>query len=101
MIRSTVQFLYILRLVPRLLEESAWTEDDKLVIERHFEHLKGLLAEERLILAGRTLVKNPLGLVILEVADEDEAFALMQSDPAVVEGIMTAELHPYSVALLR
>ena len=41
------------------------------------------------------------GIVILEVNSEEEAIALMEDDPAVKEGIMTATIFPYRVALLR
>jgi uncharacterized protein YciI len=39
--------------------------------------------------------------VILEVETEDEALAIMNNDPAVAAGVMTAELFPYRVALIR
>ena len=41
------------------------------------------------------------GLVIFEATDEPAARAFMESDPAVTGKIMTAQLHPYSVALQR
>lgn len=56
------------------------------------------------MIGGFALAKSntdPTGIVILEVESEEEARALMQSDPAVADGIMTAELFPYSVALIR
>jgi len=39
--------------------------------------------------------------VILEVDSQDEARALMESDLSVTDGIMTAELYPYQVALMK
>ena len=36
-----------------------------------------------------------------EAADEPAARSVMESDPAVVAGVMTAELHPYAIALQR
>lgn len=97
------QYVYVLKLVPRLLDEANWTEADERVVGEHFERLKALLAEGRLILAGRTLNTDAsqFGLVVLEVESEDEARALMTSDPTVRDGLMTAELFPYRVALLR
>ncbi|NLL89375.1 MAG: hypothetical protein GX228_10760 [Firmicutes bacterium] len=41
------------------------------------------------------------GVVIFEADSEEEARFLMETDPAVEEGIMTAELFPYRVALWR
>lgn len=97
------QFLYRLRLIPRLLDEDNWTDKENQIVEEHFERLKGLLTDGRLVLAGRTLNMDPtgFGIVILEVESEEEARELMDGDPAVREGIMTAELFPYRVALIR
>ena len=98
-----MQFLYVLKLIPRLLDEAAWTEKENAIIGRHFNYLQGLLAEGRLILAGRTLNMDDttMGLVIFEADSEDEAHRLMNDDPAVREGIMTATVFPYRVALSR
>jgi uncharacterized protein YciI len=41
------------------------------------------------------------GLVIFEAASEEAAQAFMRADPAVAAGVMTASLHPYSIALQR
>ncbi len=96
------QFIYILRLIPRLIDDSSWTENDEKIIEKHFKILKDLKDDGRLILAGRTLNKDEdnFGIVILSVNKEEEARMLMEKDPAVAEGIMTAKLYPYSVALI-
>ncbi|HET7204034.1 MAG TPA: YciI family protein [Steroidobacteraceae bacterium] len=98
-----MQFLYVLRLVPRLHDDAAWTDEDTAAVSRHFEHLKQATAAGKVILAGRTREPGDrtFGLVIFEAADEDEAQRFMGSDPAVVAGVMTATLHPYAVALQR
>ncbi len=97
------QFIYVLRLVPRLHDDSAWTDADKKAAGAHFAQLKAATAEGKVILAGRTLESGDktFGLVIFESADEPTARAFMNSDPAVVAKVMTAELHPYQVALQR
>lgn len=97
------QFIYVLRLVPRLHQDSAWTKEDEMVISRHLTRFRQAIDKGELILAGRT--KEPgdktFGIAIFEAADEVAARAFMESDPAVVAGLMTAELHPFSVALQR
>lgn len=98
---GTKQFVYILRPVPRLLDDKAWTEQDNTIVGKHFEHLKRLTEQGTVILAGRTLGDNPMGLVVFEAASEVEARKLMESDPAIAGGIMTGELHPFRVALLK
>ena len=69
----------------------------------HFNVLEKLHKDGKLILAGRTLNmdEKTFGIVILEVESEQEAQTIMKNDPAVSEGIMTAELFPYRVALIK
>lgn len=97
------QWLYVLRLVPRLHADDAWTEADQAAVGRHFEHLRQATAAGKVVLAGRTTeaADQTVGLVIFEAADEAEARRFMDSDPAVIAGVMTASLHPYTVALQR
>ncbi len=75
----------------------------KKIIERHFAKLQELLDEGKLILAGKTLGidEKTFGIVILEVESEEDAITIMRNDPSVAEGIMTAELFPYKVALIN
>jgi uncharacterized protein YciI len=98
-----LQYLYVLRLVPRLHDDAAWTDADTAAVSRHFEHLKRETAAGKVILAGRTREPGDqtFGLVIFEAVDDADAQRFMDSDPAVVAGIMTASLHPYAVALQR
>lgn len=97
------QFIYVLRLVPRLHDDKAWTENDKAAVEKHFNRFKEAVKSGRLILAGRTLEAGDttFGIAIFEAADENAAREFMNQDPAVVAGVMTAELHPFGVALER
>lgn len=96
-----LQFLYQLKLVPSLLNETSWTDKEHAIVQHHFEVLQKLQEEGRLLLAGRTLNTDPMGIVILEVDTEEEAIELMNNDPAVKEGIMEAQLFPYRVALYK
>lgn len=97
------QYIYMLHLAPRLRVEAAWTDADRAAVAAHFDRLKRATEEGSVILAGRT--REPLeatfGLVVFEAADDAAARAFMDGDPAVTSGVMTAELHPYAVALLR
>ncbi len=96
-------FIYLLRLVPRLHHDDAWTDADRAIIGRHFAHLQSAAAAGQVILAGRTVREGDqtFGLVVFTSADESAARAFLLTDPAVAEGVMTAELHPFRVALLR
>lgn len=99
----TKQFLIVLRLVPRLHDDKAWTKEDQAAVGRHFERLKEATKLGQVILAGRTDEPGDktFGLVVFEASEEEAARAFMKGDPAVVAGVMTAELHPFTVALLR
>lgn len=102
MSEANQQYIYLLRLISRLLNEDDWTANEIAIVERHFAWLKQLEKAGKLILAGRTLNSDAsrFGIVILNVDTDDQARQLMENDPAVKEGIMTAELYPYKIALL-
>lgn len=97
------QYLYKLTLTDRLFEEKNWTAEDENIITEHFLHLKELTEQKIVILAGKTMNTDSLafGVVIFETSDSLNAVKIMNSDPAVVNGIMRAELFPYKVSLMR
>jgi uncharacterized protein YciI len=80
------------------MEDATPEEND--VMRAHFEYLKGLLEEGRLILAGPSL-QPPFGIIVLEAETEDEAWRLIDADPSVAAGLQTPELHPFRASLLR
>ncbi len=96
-------YLYILKLIPRLHKDTAWTKEDEETVGRHFRHLQSAVGRGQVVLAGKTDEPGDatFGLVIFEAADDYTAREFMQSDPAVKGGVMTAEMHPYMLALLR
>ena len=97
------QFIYVLRLVPRLHAETAWTKEDEAVLGRHLARFKEAIQSGQLILAGRTMEPGDktFGIAIFEAADEAAARAFMEADPAVAAGLMTADVHPFAVVLQR
>ena len=97
------QFIYVLKLVPRLYADSAWTKEDQAVLGRHFVRFQEAAKSGQLILAGRTSEPGDktFGIAIFAALDEDAARKFMQEDPAVAGGLMTAELHPFAVAVER
>jgi uncharacterized protein len=98
-----LQFLGILRLEDPFHADSAWTAEAKAAVGQHFLRLRTAAKEGRVILAGRTTESNEktMGLVIFEAASMDAALEFMNSDPAVVAGVMKAEVRPYQVAIIR
>lgn len=90
-------YLYLLRLVRPVAFESPTVAEEE-AIGAHFAHLRALLAAGTLILAGPCL-DGAFGLVVFEADGDEAAEQLMASDPAVVAGVMTAEVHPFRVSL--
>ena len=97
------QFLCLLRFEKNMLDSTAWTPEKSTIIQNHFEYLQKLFTDGKLILAGRTRVAydKTFGIVIFEAKDFNEAKSIAQNDPAVRGKIMSAEIYPYSVELMR
>ena len=95
-------FLIVLRPVPRLFDEKAWTKEDNAAVGAHFNRLKAAVAEGKVLIAGRTTepLDRTMGLIILAAPDEAAAREFMNGDPCVAQGVMTATLHPYGLALM-
>ncbi len=70
---------------------------------RHFNRLKEATKAGRVIFAGRTdeALDKTFGLVVFEAENESVARQFMETDPAVVAGVMSATLQPYVLALKR
>jgi uncharacterized protein YciI len=102
-IQAREQYVYVLHVAPRFQKEKSWTETEDVVVAQHFERLAQAVKAGQVILAGRTkeTLSTTFGLVIFEADSETAAREFMLSDPVVIAGLMTATLHPYSVALLR
>jgi uncharacterized protein YciI len=94
-----VSWLILLKAVrPEMADEP--TEEESRIVEEHFQHLTREHEAGRVRSAALSAVPgDPIGLVVVAVEAEDEARALMESDPAIVGGIMTGELRPYHVAI--
>ena len=98
-----MQFIYVLKLIPRLLDQKSWTPREERIVETHFQYLKELTEAGTIILVGRTqqMDEETFGIAIFEAATEEDARRIMENDPAVQGGIMTAKLFSFRVALSR
>jgi uncharacterized protein YciI len=92
-------FAYVLRLARREAYENM-SHEEETIVDEHFEYLKKALAEGKLILAGRCL-NGEFGIVILHAESETQANKFVKNDPAVKNDVMTAELHPFRIALIK
>ena len=95
------EYIYVLRVTrPGMLTEGP-TAEEAAVVGRHFNFLSRLTEQGVVLMAGRTLTNDERtrGYVVLRAVDEAAARTIMEHDPAVAEGVMTAELFPFKVAL--
>ena len=97
------QYLYVLRVAPALHDQARWTQADNDAVSRHFARLAEAVKTGQVIFAGKTTepLDTTFGLVVFEAESEAAARRFMESDPAVVAGVMSATLHPYALALQR
>lgn len=97
------QYVYVLRVAPALHDQAKWTQADNDAVSQHFARLAAAAKAGQVIFAGRTTepLATTFGLVVFEAANDEAARQFMESDPAVVAGVMSATLHPYALALQR
>jgi uncharacterized protein len=98
---SMQEFLYRLQLVRGDMLQTGPTDSEQAVVAEHFAYLQGLDAQGVIILVGRTLTtdENTMGITIFRAESENAAREIMNGDPAVKEGVMTATLYPFKVVL--
>ena len=97
------QFIYVLKPTRlEMLTEGA-TPQEVETVSRHFSYFQDLTAQGVMILMGRTQNKDEstFGIAIFEAEEESAARRIMENDPAVMGGVMTATLYPYKIALMR
>ena len=75
------------------------TKEEEKIMGEHFQFLKNLLDEKKLILAGPILVEGFFGVNILLSKSKEEAERIMKEDPSVTSGIMKLDLHPFRIFL--
>ena len=76
------------------------TEQESRVIAEHYAYLQSLRLAGKLVVAGPSIVPgDTFGIGIIDVVDELEAQGIVQTDPAVASGVMTAEIRPFRIAV--
>ena len=95
------QYLYRIHPSRAAMLTEGPTREEAVAVDEHFAYLQRLVGENVVLLAGRTLNQDEhaFGIVIFVAATAAEALAIMHGDPAVKQGVMTAELFPYRIAL--
>jgi uncharacterized protein YciI len=96
-----MQFIYQIEPTrPEMLERGP-TEEETGILSEHFSYLEQLTNKGIVHLAGRTLDsgEKAFGIVVLNAETDVVAAEIMNMDPAVKHGVMTAELFPFRIAL--
>ncbi len=68
------------------------------VMDDHYRYLREAVDAGAVLLAGPCL-DDTFGIVILQAENEAAARTFMLNDPALVQNVMMAELHPLKVSL--
>lgn len=95
------EFLYTIQPTRAELLTEGPTPNEQKIIGLHYNYLKDLTDTNVVILAGRTqnVDSTSFGIVIYKAFSEEKAKEIMENDPAVKEGIFSAQLFPFRVSL--
>lgn len=95
-------YLYHIQPVRPAMLSVAPNAEEQQIINEHFEYLQKLTKDGTVFLAGRTLNTDPssFGIILFQAESESVAEQVVQSDPAVKQRVMRAELFPFRIALL-
>jgi arylformamidase len=101
--RSKPQFIYVLKPTRLGMLTDGATPEEADTVSRHFAYFKDLTEKGVMILMGRTqnTDETTFGIAVFEANDEVAARQIMENDPAIRGGVMTATLYPYKIALMR
>jgi uncharacterized protein YciI len=78
------------------------TKEEGKIMGDHFQYLKKLTAEGKVVLAGPSINgEKTFGLIVVETDTEEEARSIMENDPSYKAGIQKGEVLPFTIALLR
>ncbi|MDW3193762.1 MAG: YciI family protein [Cytophagales bacterium] len=92
-------FVYELTLFESYKHRSMWTDREHNIQQEHVAYLDSLEREGKLLIAGiiDQNLENHSGFVMLQTEDYQEAFELVQQDPSIKEGMMSAKLRPINI----
>ena len=73
-------------------------EDEREMLEAHWEYLRRLHADGRLVVAGPSWTgDDPFGIGVFDVREREEVEAALAEDPAITSGAMRAEIRPLRI----
>jgi uncharacterized protein YciI len=90
-------YIYLLRpATPGILGQMLPKQEA--IMDQHFARLQQSLHDGRLLLAG-PCEDEAFGIVIFRAHSIDDAQQFINDDPAILSGLMSAELHPFRISL--
>jgi uncharacterized protein len=77
------------------------TPEEMQAVDDHFQYLLGLHRRGVLTFAGRTTTGDArtFGIAVYFADSEEDARAILESDPAISAGVFEAELFPFKTAI--
>jgi len=92
-------FIYELTLFDSYKHRSMWTEREYEIQKAHVAYLDSLEMNGHLTIAGilDQNLEDHTGFVILKTGNHEEALRIVENDPSVMEGMMTARLRPINI----
>jgi uncharacterized protein len=78
------------------------TDAERETVGKHFQYYTRLTGAGQAFLVGRTqnADEHTIGLAIIHARDQEHADLVAARDPAVSEGVMSAQVLPYKIALM-
>ncbi|MCC6153059.1 MAG: hypothetical protein IT367_04840 [Candidatus Hydrogenedentes bacterium] len=97
-----MHYLYILRPVRPELVAFQPSDEDEAILEEHLRYLEELEHRGVLLMAGHTTAEGvrTFEMCAFQAESEGAARDIMNKDPAVWRGIMTADLFPFKVTAM-
>ena len=99
-----MNFIYVLHLTPHYSNAAHWDDRTRDTLDRHWAYLVDLHGSGVMQAVGRTDYspghQDLFGIAIMTVESEEQAREIMLHDPCIMDGVMTAELHPFHLSLL-
>jgi uncharacterized protein YciI len=101
--QQPVQKAFLIRIQPvRPTFVHDATKEEGKVMGEHFEYLKKLTAEGKVVLAGPSINgEKTFGLIVVETNSEADARSIMENDPSYKAGIQRGEVLPFTISILR
>ncbi len=74
--------------------------EEEAAMQAHAAYYKQLVSENKIILYGPCL-DRAFGIAVFDAASLEDVRQLVASDPAIKQGVMAPDIHPFHIAFLR